>query len=124
MKDDDPKDPLTGRILSAAFEVANTLGHGFLESVYQKALAHELVLAGLPVERERAFKVIYKGTEIGTYVADMIVDSRVVVELKAVEALGPAHTAQCLNYLKAGDIKVGLLINFGRPRIEYRRLVL
>lgn len=124
MKDDDLKDPLTGRILSAAFEVANTLGHGFLESVYQKALAHELVLAGLPVEREKAFKIIYKGAEIGTYVADMIVDGRGVVELKAVEALGPAHTAQCLNYPKAGDVKVGLLINFGRPRIEYRRLVL
>jgi len=124
MKDDDLKDPLTGHILSAAFEVANTLGHGFLESVYQKALTHELVLAGLSVEREKPFKVIYKGAEIGTYVADLVVNDRVVVELKAVEALGPAHVAQCLNYLRAGDVKVGLLINFGRPRIEYRRLVL
>jgi GxxExxY protein len=118
------KDPLTGQILAAAFEVANTLGHGFLETVYRKALAHELAQAGHAVEQEKAFKIIYKGTEIGTYVADMIVDSRVVVELKASEALSPAHTAQCLNYLKASGIKTGLLLNFGRPKIEYRRLVL
>lgn len=118
------KDSLTGQILAAAFEVANTLGHGFLEAVYRKALAHELSQTGHAVEQEKAFKVIYKGAEIGTYVADMIVDSRVVVELKASEALSPAHTAQCLNYLKASGIKTGLLLNFGRPKIEYRRLVL
>ncbi|WP_205119356.1 GxxExxY protein [Paramagnetospirillum kuznetsovii] len=120
----DGKDPLTHRILAAAFEVSNSLGHGFLEVVYQKALVHELILAGMTVDREKVFKVIYKGADIGTYIADMVVDEQVVVELKSVEALNPAHTAQCLNYLRASGLKTGLLLNFGKPRIEYKRLVL
>ncbi len=118
------RDPLTGLILKAAFEVSNSLGHGFLEAVYQKALAHELTLAGLVVEREKTFRIMYKGAEIGTYVADLIVDGQVVIELKSAEALNSAHVAQCLNYLKASGMKTGLLLNFGRPRVEYKRLVL
>jgi GxxExxY protein len=124
MNGDDAKDPLTRRILAAAFEVSNSLGHGFLEAVYHRALAHELTLAGMIVEREKPFRIMYKGAEIGTYVADLIVDGQVVVELKSVETLNSAHVAQCLNYLKASEIKTGLLLNFGRPRIEYKRLVL
>ncbi|CAA7614536.1 GxxExxY protein [Magnetospirillum sp. SS-4] len=124
MNGDDAKDPLTRRILAAAFEVSNSLGHGFLEAVYHRALAHELILAGMIVEREKPFRIMYKGAEIGTYIADLIVDGQVVVELKSVETLNSAHVAQCLNYLKASGIKTGLLLNFGRPRIEYKRLVL
>lgn len=124
MNGDDAKDPLTRRILAAAFEVSNSLGHGFLEAVYHRALAHELTLAGMIVEREKSFRIMYKGAEIGTYIADLIVDGQVVVELKSVETLNSAHVAQCLNYLKASEIKTGLLLNFGRPRIEYKRLVL
>jgi GxxExxY protein len=124
MNGDDVLEPLTGKILAAAFEVANTLGHGFLESVYQKALLHELTLAGLSAEREVPFKVGYKNLEIGTYVADLIVQGSVVLELKAIDALSPAHVGQCLNYLRASGLRVGLLLNFGRPRLEYRRVAL
>ena len=124
MNDEDARDPLTGRILAAAFEVANTLGHGFLEAVYQRALAHELKNSGVQVEREVTFKTRYKGVDVGAYVADMVIENEVVVELKYAEHLAAAHTAQCLNYLKASGIRTGLLLNFGRPRVEFRRLVL
>jgi GxxExxY protein len=118
------KDPLTAKILAAAFEVSNTLGHGFLEAVYQRALAHELGLGGLNVVREAPFRIGYKGAEVGAYIADMIVESWVVVELKAIEALAPSHVGQCLNYLRASGLKTALLLNFGRPKLEYRRITL
>ncbi|MGE5505979.1 MAG: GxxExxY protein [Actinomycetota bacterium] len=110
------KDPVTGAVLQAAFEVARVLGHGFLESVYQKALLEELTLRGIAAAREVAFPVTYKGREIGTYVADLIVEDQVVVELKACEGLGPAHTGQCLNYLRASGLRTA--------KIEYRRVTL
>lgn len=120
-----PRDPLTGAILKAAFEVANTLGHGFLESVYQRALAHELEIVGLSVAREVRFKVAYKGLDIGTYIADMVVANGVIVELKSMEGpISVPQVAQCLNYLRASGIRKGLLINFGRSQVEYRRVVL
>jgi len=118
------KDPLTGRIIAGAFEVSNRLGHGFLEAVYQKALAHELELNGLRVEREVVFRIAYKGTDVGTYIADMVIDSQVIVELKAMAALGPAQVGQCLNYLKASGLKIALLLNFGQPRLEFKRIAL
>ncbi|MGE5506077.1 MAG: GxxExxY protein [Actinomycetota bacterium] len=121
--DADEKDPLTGAVLSAAFEVSNLLGHGFVEAVYQRALAHELMLRGIRAEREAPFRVTYKDQDVGTYVADLVVEGRVIVELKCTEALVPAHMAQCLNYLNASGLKTGLLINFGRPRVEYRRVI-
>ena len=116
------KDPVTGQILGAAFEVANHLGHGFLENVYQKALLRELGLRGLRAEREVNFPVSYKGAEIARYVCDILVESSVIVELKCVEKLAPTHVSQCLNYLRASGLKTALLINFGRPRLEYRRV--
>lgn len=120
-----PKDPLTGAILGAAFEVANTLGHGFLEGIYQRALAHELALRSLLVEREVCFRVIYKGLDIGTYIADMVVEKDVIVELKAMDAnISTPQIAQCLNYLHASGLKKGLVINFGRPRLDFKRIVL
>ncbi|CAA7614729.1 conserved hypothetical protein [Magnetospirillum sp. LM-5] len=120
----DERDPLTAAVLAAAFEVSNQLGHGFLEAVYQRALLRELALRDVAVEREVAFKIRYKDAEIGTYVADLVVDRRVIVELKAVEALSPSHMGQCLNYLRASGLRVGLVLNFGRPKLEFKRLAL
>ena len=118
-----PEQDLTEKILAAAFAVHNTLGCGFLEKVYSKALLVEVRAMGLACEHEAAFKVRYKDVDVGDYFADLIVERRVVVELKACAALDSAHEAQILNYLKASNIKVGLLLNFGRPKLQYRRFV-
>ena len=119
------RDPVTQAILGAAFEVSNTLGRGFLESVYQRALAQELSLRGQEVAREVRFAVSYKGVDIGTYIADMIVAREVIVELKAVNGpISGPQIAQCLNYLKASGLQKGLILNFGQSRIEFNRLVL
>jgi len=113
---------LTGKILEASFEVANELGHGFLESVYVRALIVALRQKGLAVESEVPLEVIFRGQSVGSFCADMVVERQVLVELKAVRALAPEHQAQVINYLKATGIEVGLLINFGTPRIEFKRL--
>ena len=118
-----PEQDLTERILQAAFAVHNALGCGFLERVYSIALSVELRSLGLACEHEVAFKVKYKNVAVGDYFADLIVQKRVVVELKACAALDSAHEAQILNYLKASGIKVGLLLNFGKPKLQYRRFV-
>lgn len=118
------RDPLSAAILGAAFEVANTLGHGFLEVVYRRAMVRELDLRHVPVEEEVGFTVTYKGSEIGRYVADLVVANRIIVELKCTETLTRSHMAQGLNYLRASGLPVALLINFGRSRVEYRRMVL
>jgi len=113
---------LTGRILAAAFTVSNELGHGFLESVYEKALLVILRQEGLKAESQHPIKVRFRGHEIGDYFADILVEEKVIVELKAVKALLSEHQAQVINYLKATGIEVGLLINFGTPKIEFKRL--
>lgn len=117
-------DRVTEGILGAAFEVSSSLGHGFLEAVYRKALVHELTLRAMSVEQEKRFELTYKGTSIGHYVCDLLVASLVIVEIKAIDQLAQSHVGQLLNYLKAGDLKVGLLLNFGRPKLEYRRVLL
>ena len=114
---------LTEKIIGAAFTVLNTLGAGFLEKVYENALAHELRKSGLAVEGQKAFPVRYEGTVVGDYLADLVVSGKVVVECKAVNILDPVHDAQLMNYLKASGVRVGLLINFARPKLQYRRLV-
>jgi GxxExxY protein len=114
---------LSYQIMAAVFEVYNTLGFGFLEKVYERALLKELCLRGIPVETQKEIKVFYKGDEIGTYFADLVVNDEILLELKAVESLNNIHKAQVLNYLKATGFKLGLLINFGRERVEYERLV-
>jgi GxxExxY protein len=116
-------DALTERIIGCAYTVANGLGAGFLEKVYENALAHELRKAGLTVEQQRALEVRYDGVVVGDYVADLLVDGAVVVELKAAKALDDVHAAQCMNYLKASALHVCLLINFGSPRVKIRRIV-
>ncbi|CAA7620075.1 GxxExxY protein [Magnetospirillum sp. UT-4] len=118
------RDPLTGAILNAAFEVANTLGHGFLEKVCSKALDRELALRDIAARREVTYAVSYKGEQIASYVADLVVEDRVIVELKCADRLTDAHMSQCLNYLRASGLTVALLLNFGRPRVEYRRVAL
>lgn len=115
---------LTESIIGAAFDVSNALGHGFLESVYRKAMLKQLSLAGLKAAQEVPYRIIYCGEDVGHYLADLVVEGKVVVELKAVEALTAAHRAQTLNYLKASRLPVGLLLNFGTPRVEIKRVLL
>jgi GxxExxY protein len=115
---------ITEGILGAAFEVSRVLGHGFLEVVYRKAVVHELDLRGFSVAEEQPFEVSYKGTKLGLYYCDLLVNQAVIVELKAIEQLTPSHVGQVLNYLRASGLKVGLLLNFGKPKLEYRRVLL
>jgi GxxExxY protein len=115
---------LTEKALGAVFEVSNTLGAGFLEKVYQRALLIELRLRGLHAEPEVAFPVIYKGNTVGEYFADILVNQRLVIELKCADTLSPAHTAQCLNYLKASNQNLCLLINFQKSKVEWKRIIL
>ena len=115
---------LTKDIIGAAFDVHNALGCGLLEKVYENALAWELGLRGRVVTPQREFKVSYKDKEVGVYYADLVVDDRVVVEVKSVNDLGDVHRAQILNYLRVSGIKVGLLLNFARPKLKFERFVL
>lgn len=112
---------LTEKILKACFEVSNELGCGFLESVYEKALLIALTEAGLKAESQTPLKVMFRGQTVGEFFPDIIVEDTVLLELKAVKALAPEHLAQVMNYLKATGIEVGFLINFGNPKLEYRR---
>jgi GxxExxY protein len=97
-------------------------GFWFLEKVYENALAHEMREAGLSVAQQKGIAVYYSGIIVGEYVADLLVEESVVVELKASKTLDPAHTAQCINYLKATGLHLCLLLNFGRPRLEIHRV--
>jgi GxxExxY protein len=115
---------LTEKIIGAAFKVQNTLGAGFLEKVYENSLAIELRKIGLAVESQTPYSVLYEGIVVRDYQADLVVGGKVILECKAVSALDRVHEAQLLNYLKASGLHVGLLINFGRPKLQYRRLVL
>lgn len=115
---------ITAAILKAAFNVSNTLGSGFLEKVYENALAVELRLTGLDVFQQVPVRIVYRGQDVGEYCADMVVSRAVLVETKATETHHPIYEAQTLNYLKALNLQVGLLLNFGLPTLRYRRLVL
>jgi GxxExxY protein len=114
---------ITEAVLGAAFEVSNTLGAGFLEKVYRRALIHELKLRGMRVSEEVSFSIDYKGCVVGQYFADLLVEDEVVVELKCIDSFSKEHMAQCINYLKASGRTVCLLLNFKRPRVEYKRIV-
>jgi len=113
----------TEKILGAAFTIHNSLGYGFLEKVYANALAVELKNRNIPFQQQSSLKVKYKGLIVGDYHADIVVNNRVILELKAVSKLDSVHNAQLLNYLKATGIRVGLLLNIGRPKLQYHRLV-
>lgn len=112
---------LTETIIGCAMKVHRALGPGFLESVYQNALAHELRKAGLRVECEKTIKVIYDSVVVGDFSADMLIEDNVVIENKAAQALIPAHEVQLVNYLTATGIEIGLLLNFGAERLEFKR---
>jgi GxxExxY protein len=113
---------LTTKILEACFEVSNELGAGFLEFVYEKSLIIALRQKGLNVESQVPFSVVFRGIDVGKFFADVLVDEKVIIELKGVTRILPEHKAQTINYLKATGIEVGLLVNFCVPKIEYFRL--
>lgn len=113
---------ITEKIIKAFYKVYNTLGYGFLEKVYENTLFIELVKIGLFVKKQEQIKVYYEGKEVGKYFADIIVEGFVILELKAAEALCEEHEFQLINYLKATEIEVGLLLNFGK-RPEFKRKV-
>lgn len=113
----------TSKIIGAAFEVHAQLGYGFLERVYQRALQVELLRRGATAEIEKRIQVHYKGVVVGDYDADLIVDGCVAVEIKVTPQYDKRDEAQLLNELKATGLKVGMLVNFGRAKVEYKRLV-
>lgn len=113
---------LTEKIIGIFFEIYNELGHGFLESVYEEALARALSEAGLLVQRQLELPVWFRGVNIGDFRADLVVDEKVLLEVKAARTLESVHEAQLLNYLRCSEIEVGLLLNFG-PRAQFRRFV-
>ena len=114
---------LSFQVMAAVFEVHNVLGAGFLEKVYENALVNEFGKRGIQVETQKEISVLYKGESVGDYYADIMVDGKIIIELKAVDKLSRLHEAQLLNYLKATGIKLGYLINMGTRRVEYKRLV-
>jgi GxxExxY protein len=114
---------LTEKVLGAVFEVSNTLGAGFLEKVYERALMIELGIRGIQAKNQSSLAVTYKGHLVGEYFADILVEDVLVIELKCVERLGNEHMAQCLNYLRASGRGVCLLINFQRPKVEWKRII-
>jgi GxxExxY protein len=116
-------DKLAEAVIGAAYEVANQLGGGFLEKVYERALLRELRLRSIPADAQSAIRVSYKGESVGEYHADLLVDGRLIVELKCVDQFTNEHLAQCLNYLKATGKRLALLVNFQKSKVEWRRIV-
>ncbi len=112
---------LTERIIGVFFDVYNELGHGFLESVYEEAMAIALAQKGMALGRQISLQVAFRGTVVGDFKADMLVENAVLLELKAARGIDPAHESQLLNYLRATEVEVGLLLNFG-PRPQFKRL--
>ena len=115
---------LSHRVVGCAWTVARALGTGFAEKNYENALAHEIRKAGLAVAQQRGIMVWYDGVIIGEYTADLLVEEVLLVELKTVRTLDDSHRGQCVNYLKATGLGLCLLLNFGTPRMEIRRVVL
>ncbi|MDL2208945.1 GxxExxY protein [Parabacteroides sp. OttesenSCG-928-O15] len=114
---------LTGKVIGAAMEVHRTLGNGFQEVIYQRALAVELDLLGVEYEREKEMHLVYKEHNIGTRRVDFFIENEIMVELKAITELELVHLAQAKNYLEAYNIKLGLLINFGAPSLQFKRII-
>jgi GxxExxY protein len=114
---------LSYAIIGAAMEVHRTLGSGFLETVYQAALSHELKLRGIPFEEQVQPPVHYKDVLVGDYIADFVIDGKIIIELKAVTAMSEAHRAQAINYLAATGLPLTILLNFGAPKLQQERLV-
>ncbi|MFA5689896.1 MAG: GxxExxY protein [Kiritimatiellales bacterium] len=119
MNEPSPKaDELTSAVIDACIEVHKTLGPGYLESVYEDALAIELTLRSIPFERQKTINLTYKGNPVGQNRLDFLIDEILILELKAVETLSPVHTAQIISYLKATNLSLGLLLNFNTPLMK------
>ena len=116
-------DAIAEKVIGAAYEVSNALGAGFLEKVYERALACELGLRGLKVRQQVEYSVLYKSHTVGKYLGDLVVGDKVLVELKCVERFNGEHTAQCINYLRASGLRLALMFNFQRPRVEWKRII-
>ena len=123
MKTQEELNAISEKVIGCAFKVLNTLGAGFLEKVYENALAHELRKAGLKVEQQRRIEVYYDGVLVGYYIADLFVEDNIILELKTVKAFEDIHLATSLNYLKATKLRLALLLNFAKPRLEIKRVV-
>jgi GxxExxY protein len=122
--DANERESLIHRVIGTIYEVSNVLGAGFLEKVYERALVRELRARGIRAETQASFPVLYKGDRVGEYFADLLVEEYLVVEIKCVEQFSNQHLAQCLNYLKASGKNIALLVNFQKPKAEWRRVVL
>ncbi|MBE0555913.1 MAG: GxxExxY protein [Proteobacteria bacterium] len=114
---------ITDQIIGCAYKISNILGCGFLEKVYENALAHELIKSCMTVSRQHPIKVLYDGVVVGEYFADMMVEDEIILELKACKNIDDSHLAQCLNYLRATEKRVGLIINFGCTKVQVKRVV-
>jgi GxxExxY protein len=114
---------LTEKILGVYYDVYNEIGHGFLESVYNNCMFLVLTKAGLSVRREALVPVYFRGQDVGQFKADLVVEGCILIELKAVQNLDRSHEAQVMNYLRATELEVGLLLNFGCPKPQFRRIV-
>jgi GxxExxY protein len=117
------RESIVERLIGAIYEVSNVLGAGFLEKVYERALLRELASVGLHAQAQVRFPVMYKGSCVGEYLSDIVVENEIVVELKCVESFTNEHLAQCINYLKATNLKLALLVNFQKPKVEWKRIV-
>ncbi|MCW8934331.1 MAG: GxxExxY protein [Gammaproteobacteria bacterium] len=114
---------ISSKVIDCAIEVSRRLGTGFLESVYESALCVELEKHGISFRQQKALKVIYKGEVVGNFVTDIVIENKLLIELKVVSKIGIAHKAQVINYLKATGIPVALLLNFGTPKMGVQRIV-
>jgi GxxExxY protein len=114
---------LTGQIIESAMKVHNSLGCGLLEKIYENALAWDLELKKMKVASQRPYTVLYRDREVGLYLADLVVDDNVIVEVKSAERIDDVHRAQLLNYLRISGLRVGLLVNFAKPKLQFERLV-
>ena len=123
VKDEAYFNSYTEQIIGCAYRVGNVLGSGFLEKVYERALTHELQKVGFDVASQYPIKIFYDGVNIGDYFADLVVGNEIIVELKTVKNIEGIHLAQCLNYLKATNMKLALLINFGNKSVQVKRVV-
>ena len=117
------RESIVEKLIGAVYEVSNVLGAGFLEKVYERALLRELASVGLQAQAQVRFPVMYKGHCVGEYLSDIIVENEIVIELKCVESFTNEHLAQCINYLKATNLKLAFLINFQKPKVEWKRIV-
>lgn len=122
IKDEYKYSELTGKIIGCAMEVHKSLGNGFQEVIYQRALEYEMELQGLGFAREFEMPIFYKEIQVGTRRVDFLVEEKISVELKALTQLEPVHFAQAINYLEAYNLEIGLLINFGETKLKFHRL--